>query len=307
MGPWQFSGGADTWTIDGRLDWAFVEIGLVGPLLLVAFSLLTRHRWFALGVVTLAGTCFFAYLWQRNWDRKETFGMNDPVWVEHDTPAGSASLGGDGILIVTGRGGIEFASTHDRMFLTARLRSLEYEADTLGTRFLWQRQGLAWPGASVETLYPGVWRRDTKFDQWGFRLAWANRVETEKASGLRLTSVTVPIWLPMSLLALLSLFAWRREFKRLRVAHRLRRGLCACGYDLRGHREALLEDKPIGGRCPECGRPIGPVADPKVVAAIRSWGKSSSVVRQTSLGIANPQPGKTEGSVAPPPFRQATT
>ncbi len=50
--------------------------------------------------------------------------------------------------------------------------------------------------------------------------------------------VTLPLWLPLLLIAIPTAFLWWREHRRPKPGH------CPCGYDLRGN---------VSGTCPECG------------------------------------------------------
>ena len=51
--------------------------------------------------------------------------------------------------------------------------------------------------------------------------------------------VTVPLWIPLVLIAIPTAFLWWRESRRPKPGH------CPCGYDLTGN---------VSGKCPECGR-----------------------------------------------------
>ena len=54
------------------------------------------------------------------------------------------------------------------------------------------------------------------------------------------SSLRVPSWLPLAILAPLTAIAWRK-------ARRPLLGHCRCGYDLTGN---------VSGRCPECGAEV---------------------------------------------------
>jgi len=62
----------------------------------------------------------------------------------------------------------------------------------------------------------------------------------------------------MAVLSIPPFFALKRTVKRARIHRFIRQGRCACGYDLRGHREAIASGATISNKCPECGRPIQP-------------------------------------------------
>lgn len=50
--------------------------------------------------------------------------------------------------------------------------------------------------------------------------------------------------------------AWRKHAGVERIRRYRREGRCDCGYDLRGHRDAMGAGVAVGRKCPECGRGI---------------------------------------------------
>ncbi|HUU97923.1 MAG TPA: hypothetical protein VM487_19475 [Phycisphaerae bacterium] len=73
-------------------------------------------------------------------------------------------------------------------------------------------------------------------------IAWLPVAESRSFSipgnRLRVTSVVLPLWIPVVALAIPTTFLWWRD-RRVAIAH------CqSCGYDLTGN---------VSGVCPECG------------------------------------------------------
>ncbi len=65
--------------------------------------------------------------------------------------------------------------------------------------------------------------------------------------GLRIRALTLPLYFPCLLFAILPAHYVLRVRRRRRIARRVALGCCiACGYDLRASR----------GRCPECGKAV---------------------------------------------------
>ncbi|GMU81967.1 MAG: hypothetical protein AMXMBFR47_18380 [Planctomycetota bacterium] len=64
------------------------------------------------------------------------------------------------------------------------------------------------------------------------------------APGLGYSRIDIPLWLPLSLIAIPTLWLWRRDSTGVRP------GCCRqCGYDLTGN---------VSGKCPECGASATP-------------------------------------------------
>jgi len=84
--------------------------------------------------------------------------------------------------------------------------------------------------------------------QTNVRLSWSNNFKAA------LSSLTLPLYFPTLLFALLPAHYFLRVRRRRRIASRLARGCCVfCGYDLRAS----------AGRCPECGRESGLTGRPE--------------------------------------------
>ena len=65
-----------------------------------------------------------------------------------------------------------------------------------------------------------------------------------KYVGTGMTAVTLPLWIPLALLAVPTAWLWLLDRRRPAP------GKCRCGYDLTGN---------TSGRCPECGTPNRPI------------------------------------------------
>ena len=92
---------------------------------------------------------------------------------------------------------------------------------------LWARGG-----AHFTLVIPGwqVLRGDSYYD-----IGWWPKIHTNPLQRL----VTIPLWIPLVVVAIPTGFLWRRERKRPRPGH------CrSCGYNLTGN---------VSGVCPECG------------------------------------------------------
>lgn len=101
--------------------------------------------------------------------------------------------------------------------------------------------------SSILDLPTPSWSLDTlasrqSLSAWARSLAWLPACErTPTWKGNTSTLVRIPLWIPFTMSAAVSVWAWRRHWKRNR------HGLCAkCGYDLAG--------LPDGAACPECGK-----------------------------------------------------
>lgn len=170
-----------------------------------------------LSVVLLLAT---AGVWVRSYWVDESL-----TWFER--PADRSFL--DRETIRWARGGIQFEI----------LRYLSGVSELDDLRFHWGR----FPAEG----YP-VWG-----DDWGryyssgpkHRPAMGFEWIAEKKYDPRIKSLTLPLYLPCLLFAILPAHFVLRLRRRRRVARRLALGCCvACGYDLRAS----------SGRCPECGR-----------------------------------------------------
>lgn len=70
----------------------------------------------------------------------------------------------------------------------------------------------------------------------------SSRGRTPATSGITVTRVCVPLWLPFLIAATPTAFLFWRDYRRYPPGH------CqSCGYNLTGNES---------GRCPECGKPI---------------------------------------------------
>jgi hypothetical protein len=85
-----------------------------------------------------------------------------------------------------------------------------------------------WPG-------PG-WHieGERRIPEWRWKVRWSTE--------LRIQQIAVPLYLPLAVLALPTVWLFYRDRRSVRWS---REGRCAgCGYDLSG----------VSGKCPECGR-----------------------------------------------------
>jgi len=214
------------------------------PLLAITLSALSKHRWTILGVITLVGALFCAFLWWRDWEHMEMLGIRVDIWVAPTT-------GNDALRFESGRGGISLEYGWSRIALPP-LTVQTFTPNKPGPVFEWECEAPAtW--RNVETFYPGSWWHGLILDYWGFR------VDAMNLPTSRRWAIAVPDWFMITLLGSLSFFAWRRGHRLATMRRRIYAGGCPCGYDLRGHRQALASGTPIGAKCPECGRSIAPL------------------------------------------------
>jgi len=88
-----------------------------------------------------------------------------------------------------------------------------------------------WRAVTLNQWFRDSWR-------WGFRLPYYRSITS---SGTTKTSVEVPLWIPLAIVAIPTAILFYRDRRRIPPGH------CEkCGYDLTGNES---------GRCSECGQP----------------------------------------------------
>ncbi len=74
---------------------------------------------------------------------------------------------------------------------------------------------------------------------WGLDWPWC---VSEKFGGTPLKGVTMPLWIPLGIVAIATAFLFHRDRRRIPRGHCLK-----CGYNLTDNESGI---------CPECGKPI---------------------------------------------------
>jgi hypothetical protein len=133
-------------------------------------------------------------------------------------------------LVFSSKGGLQFIAWHNTApgFIPHNLSPFQYFHDAAIKYPLYDRTGAdslrGYGAMGFEVIL------EAKYG--GREPLWVNR------------SLTLPLWFPAALFALLPLHFLLRHGRRRLIARRLAQRRCpSCGYDLRAS----------GGRCPECG------------------------------------------------------
>lgn len=216
--------------------------------------LLWRRRWLCVSIACGLSCALLGLFWYLDWT---SFHMCGILWTDSTPKAHTVTDLG----LWSQRGALKIENIVSQE-KDPEPRKAKFRPKMAPREFEWRHSPVAGSGFPAYPEIPfGYGRLGTDvntfadFHRGGLAVVYWKR-DTREWLDIR-RGVVIPFWMLMSLFAFIGFLAWRLD-KRARIKYLVRQGHCPCGYDLRGHREALASGPAVGNNCPECGRAIAP-------------------------------------------------